>query len=1213
MVNKLQFWAQGHFDTKIPPYLQSLDAIESAMERLISSTSSHEGSDTPVGDALQRLVRSKVIRYNHQEGELSWRRYSVNLPLSQVCQSLAMTQLSSMSVLFSNYNGLKTMQLKDLKDYVQTTNSVRIIGTCNLYDIERIKLKIANFLTRLDLVFNADIDGRYLAPFLFELNGTVLHAGEWYPMYIDKWNHLLSPESNSEYYKFLKRGNKAFTHRNCGAIVSTDQKIERRMKDSDSNLSESLLIAYRENPRLLPPLSVLQKIKASEWKNVFGENWQQYNASLHADHQIIDEQSPSVKIRLSVMIYNRYNFRSDPNHFGLLLTSITQANNERKASEEIHSRNKRAILTVVLKGAQLVKRAVIYLYRFFQSWFSSILGNNLTNKVVGRSLSLSKNIGNKLTPYWQKLKDRTNKYIAVLRPDHEKSYILQSLGPFHNRLLKHVATGTSKGITAATSKMKFGPGRYSLLTLPRTIPTGFVSRFSTANKRLRKRLLDAWIFAKKNKASLSINAAGIALFSLTDYAVQSSLIPDSGDDESENEFNPLPDIPDCSDRTCYDPDDDDPLHVNPLTEASVVNDLQVIGSNFYYAPEVNQTMRQLLQDEIFPSLNSSSSTAEKLEARRLFTTKNYDISTPNIYDLTIDQTIRQKALVKQRKHNQVVRFKKSFTYAYTIYGDISPSHKKTLICTQQFLGFLTLASRILSPDELFLDQALDLLVSLDLDDRKKYCNEIAQYLLIAYKQLEEQRSSFIKTNYDVAGLSTPPELIQNNTDTTRIVSPLDDLQTADFEVFSTMLRVRGQQSFKVFNSYLDRIVALNEERKFWVANFKMHRLLWQKLTFTPPNVQNDYLQEFVTYFSYISEDGIKTDIDQFLSSTSNLTAIRLYGENLAVGFSTRALESQISSVDLKTLKKDGIAAIVPRKYRNDATNIYDADAQIKSYDELLEAANSDEDFLEFAPELDDFEDETSLDLLNRLQPDVTPPKKIVDQLRNTDQEQTSTSTRDNVVNRIKRHVDEIFQNMTSHPGFLEEHEKLKNDPEAINLFILRSNQGNSYPLRVTDFLKIHQSLKNETMKTYRYHDYIEKHYQYLKKAVKLISDFELDAELMALFADNAVLDKIPPAKRQLISAASSVLKIDPLNTLAEKSALVYSLDRVLRAQNLVSDEKPSHNILLFLSHMNLISTSLLSSAGITVCALCMLYYGIQLYNRKCRLQYSPLTPTVSDN
>ena len=47
-----------------------------------------------------------------------------------------------MSVLFSNYNGLKTLQLKDLEEYVKTTNSVRLLGSCSVYDIERIKLKI---------------------------------------------------------------------------------------------------------------------------------------------------------------------------------------------------------------------------------------------------------------------------------------------------------------------------------------------------------------------------------------------------------------------------------------------------------------------------------------------------------------------------------------------------------------------------------------------------------------------------------------------------------------------------------------------------------------------------------------------------------------------------------------------------------------------------------------------------------------------------------------------------------------------------------------------------------------------------------------------------------------------------------------------------------------------------------------------------------------
>ena len=1144
----------------MPPYLQDLDTIEEAMARLISTTTQGgQNVETAVGDSLARLVRSKVVKYNHGKGELSWRRYSVNLPLSQVCQSLAVTQLSSMSVLFSNFNGLKTLQLKDLEEYVKTTNSVRLLGSCNVYDIERIKLKISEFLTRLDLVFNIEVNGKYLAPFFFKLNGTILHAGEWYPLYVDRWNYLLSPESNSDYYNFMKKGEKAFTHRNCGAILSSDQKTERRMRTFDRSMAEALLTAYRDDPRLLPPLEILKKIKVSEWKTVFGARWKHYNDSIYAEHELETARSPSVKIRLAMMVYNRYNLRTDPNHFGLLLTSITQANNERRRSEQMHSRNKRAILTVVLKGAQLVKRAIIYLYNFFKNWFNSVVGNTLTNKVVGRSLGKLQKIGKKVTPYWDQMKAQSKKYITVLRSAPEKAYILKGLGPFHNKLLRHVATGTSRGLAKATSKMKFGPGRSALLTLPRTIPTGFISRFSTAGKRLRKRLLDAWTFAKKNKASISINAAGIALFSLTDYALQSSLLPDSDsgyDADEENDFDPLPDLPECLDRECYDPpDQDDISHINPLTEASLVNDLQAIG-NFYYAPEVNQTMRQLLQDEIFPTLNSSASTAEKLEARRIFTTKNYDLTVPNIYDLTIDQTIRQKALLKQRKMNQVQRFRKSFTYSYTTYSDISPDHKKALICAQQFLGFLTLSSRILSPDEMFLDQSLDLLVSLDLDDRKAYCNEIYQYLMIAYQQLDEQKASIIQTNFDVAGMSTPPELVQNITDnndieTPTIISPLNDLQAADFDAFSVMLRVRGQQSFKIFNSYLDRIIALNEERRFWIQNFKMHRLLYQKLPFNPPNPCNDYLQEFVTYFSYISDDGVKNDIDQFLLNSANLTAIRLFSENLAVGFSTKSLESQISPVDLKTLKKDGIKAIVPLKYRQGTNDIYNGDATIKSYDELLDAANSNEDFLEFAPQLDDYEDMTSLNLNAKLQPDMTPSKKIVDQLKN----RTSDSNQNNVVNRIKRHVDNVFQNLTAHPGFLEEHKKLMNDPESINLFLLRSKFGHSHPLRVTDFLRIHQTLYNDTMKSYRYHDYIQQHYQYLRKAVDLIKDFELDGELMALFADPAVLEEIPPHKKQLIEAASTILRIDPLHSLAEKSALVQSLDRALRAQKIASDGK----------------------------------------------------------
>ena len=1192
------------------------------MARLIATTTQNgQNSGSAIGDSLARLVRSKVVKYNQGEGELSWRRYSVNLPLAQVCQSLAVTQLSSMSVLFSNYNGLKTLQLQDLEEYVKTTNSVRLLGSCSVYDIERIKLKIAEFLTRLDLVFNVEVNGKYLGPFLFKLNGTILHAAEWYPMYIDKWNYLLSPESNSDYYNFMRKGEKAFTHRNCGAILSSDQKTERRMRTFDSNMAESLLTTYKDNPRLLPPLEILEKIKATEWQNVFGSRWKEYKNSIYAEHQLVNEQSPSVKIRLAIMVYNRYNLRTDPNHFGLLLTSITRANNERRKSEQMHSRNKRAILTVVLKGAQLVKRAVIYLYKFFQNWFNSVLGNNLTNKIVGRSLERLQTIGQKVTPYWQRMKAQSKKYITVLRTAPEKAYILQGLGPFHNKLLRHVATGTSRGIAKATSKMKFGPGRSSLLTLPRTIPTGFISRFSTIGKRLRKRLLDIWTFAKKNKASISINAAGIALFSLTDYALQYSLLPDSdsGDDENEgNTFNPLPDLPECSDSSCYDPkDDDDILHVNPLTEASVVNDLQVIG-NFHYAPEVNETMRQLLQDEIFPTLNSSSSTAEKLEARRIFTTKNYDLTIPNIYDLTIDQTIRQKALLKQRNMNQVTRFRKSFTYSYTIYSDISPDHKRSLICTQQFLGFLTLSSRILSPDEMFLDQALDLLVSLDLEDRKAYCNEIAQYLMIAYQQLDEQKASFVQTNFDIAGLSTPNELVQNITDnndieSTTITSPLNDLQAADFDAFSTMLRVRGQQSFKVFNNYLDRIIALNEERRFWIQNFKMHRLLYQKLPFNPPNTHNDYLQEFVTYFSYISDDGIKNDIDQFLLNTANLTAIRLYGENLAVGFSTRSLESQISSVDLKALKKDGIKAIVPLKYRQGTNNIYDGDAQIKSYDELLDAANSDEDFLEFAPQIDDYEDRVSLNLNAKLQPDVTPSKKIIDQLKN----QTSSSNQNNVINRIKRHVDDVFQNLTAHPGFLQEHKKLMNDPEAINLFLLRSKFGHTHPLRVTDFLQIHQTLNNDTMKSYRYHDYIQQHYQYLRKAVNLIKDFELDPELMALFADSAVLDEIPSHKKQLIEAASTILRIDPLRTLAEKSALVQSLDRALRAQKIASDGKSKEKrstLLSFAEYFNLKETlsplSFMVMAAAVLFTLCCTYCWLCRANHKP--SYTPVTTTVED-
>lgn len=1121
------FWTKGHFDQATPPYLQSLDKIELALTRLMATTSSHEDSSSPVGDILQRLIRSKVIKYNHNETALNWRRFSISLPLAQVCQSLAITEISSLSVLFSNYNGLQTLQLNDLQDYVHTVNSVKFTGVCNLYDTERVRLKMIEFLTTLDLVFNAEIDGRYLLPFFFQINGTVLNAMEWYPQYVDRWNYLLSAESNSEYYKFLKHGAKYFTHRRCAVLISSAQYIDDRLKTG--HLTKTVLEAYKSNPSLLPPLRILQNSTAEDWESVFGDQWQKMNNSFHYEHQLYEDQTPNARIRLSVMIYNRYNFKSNPNDFGLLLHSITEENNLRKKSEEVHSRAKRTVITVLLKGAQLVQKAIMYLYKYFQGWFQSVVGNNITSKVIARSTGIRNTIGNKLTPYWKKLQEQQHSYIAVIRSRYEKSSILKSLGSFHNNLLRFVPTGTAK----ITPKLKLGAFRYSHLTLPKTIPTGFISRFSAANKRLRKRFLDTWVWAKRNKASLATNAAGIALFGLTDYAVMSSF----ADSEDPLE-DPLEEIPSCSDPSCYDPDA--ALHTNPLTESSLVNDLQIIGSNFYFAPTVNQTIRELLQAEIFPRLDNSTNTDEKLQVREMFTNENYDITRPNIYDVTIDQQIRQKALIQQRNLNQVNRFRTSFTYKYATYSDISPSHKKSLVCTQQFLGFLTLASRILQPDEFFMEQALDLLVSLDTDDRRNYCNEIRNYLLIAYKQIEEQRTAYTESNFDVASLPDLGRLTNDFSNVTLISPDKNDLQADNFEAFAVLLRVRGQQTFRLFNEYLDRILAMDQERQYWISNFKIHRLLWQDLGFTPPNVQADYLQEFVTYFTYLTQNNLKPLIDQFIQSQKNLTAIRLWSENLVVGFSTSALEREISSVDLKALKKHGLNAIVPKKSKSE----FDADAQIKLYDELLEAANHNEDFLEYSPELDEYEDETSLRLINELQPGVTPPKKWLDKMKKMQEEKKKQAEENNdVVNRIKRHAEGIFKNITMHPEFQNEKATFLSNPENMARFLTRSKFENN-PLSLTDYLTIHRNLQNDTRR-YRYSEYIEAHYSYLKMAAKLIIENDLEPELMCLFADPAVLEEIPLEKRRLIEASHTVLKIDYLPTLMERSSLVKSLTRVI--------------------------------------------------------------------
>ena len=155
------------------------------------------------------------------------------------------------------------------------------------------------------------------------------------------------------------------------------------------------------------------------------------------------------------------------------------------------------------------------------------------------------------------------------------------------------------------------------------------------------------------------------------------------------------------------------------------------------------------------------------------------------------------------------------------------------------------------------------------------------------------------------------------------------------------------------------------------------------------------------------------------------------------------------------------------------------------------------------------------------------------------------------------------------------------------------------------------------MKSYRYHDYIQQHYQYLRKAVNLIKDFELDGELMALFADPAVLEEISPHKKQLIEAASTILRIDPLHSLAEKSALVQSLDRALRAQKIGSDgkSKVKHSTLPKFAVNWLDETfsplSFMAMAVVMVFTLCCAYCWLCCANHKP--SYSPVTTTVENN
>ena len=140
------------------------------------------GSDN-VADYLELLFHNLVITYPNNITQMKYKDFAMVLPFETLCNSMAVSDKSALSVHFKHNAGLSLQQMGDLQDWLQAFYTVRFrhyrpTQECTIVQRMGLLRKIADFVVWLRFLTEAKISPKDMAPFYFMHKGRLLSAAK---------------------------------------------------------------------------------------------------------------------------------------------------------------------------------------------------------------------------------------------------------------------------------------------------------------------------------------------------------------------------------------------------------------------------------------------------------------------------------------------------------------------------------------------------------------------------------------------------------------------------------------------------------------------------------------------------------------------------------------------------------------------------------------------------------------------------------------------------------------------------------------------------------------------------------------------------------------------------------------------------------------------------------------------------------------------------
>ena len=1082
--------------------------MDEALGKLLELTGG--GTDHSVMDTLSSLLRTTAWNYTEVTDGLKWKDSTQLLPLQSVCNSLTVSQQSELALQFRHHVGLSLTDSKTVEDFLLSAYAVRQIGQCSLYDSEKVWLSASNFITRLDFLRNAKFHPEFLANIVFEIRGRYLHVLQWFPKLIARMKLLFHPSSTSNYYRYLANGAIQFRHRNCTLRMITTELLREQIRKNPHKYSAQVLHDFHTGVGPRPPYLLVQKTPIQYWKRKFGSKALEIRQVMLASYLEHSALTTPEAIKIAIILKNQQLSRTSPGEFELTLQSVTASGKLKKyfyngnstvtapalpdrtltaSGDKPHIRRKRHPIIVFLQGAlRLISQIGQRLIRFFRGWSGTVIGSNL---------------GRAVQRVYSNLQGAAKGWSSQLRTQHSIRQLLGKMGPAQRALTPFVRTRSLGNFPLPVRQLKFGPGRYSSLQLPKPL-TKQLSLFSPEKLQLRQRLVNLYAWTKQNAMLAISTAATTALFGFS--------IAITSDDSNQYICNYT--------ATPY----ADGAHVWQAAQnwQSIVNQ-----TYFIYQPiTMDREQARLLQIDIYGSAMSNGTTGNKTLADLYDSALHeaYDSDVVSIYDLSLPVELRRRALLKIRQKNQLLRELDSMSFTAAKYAQKSPLHERALNNAELFIGILMTGHTTLLPDDKFMDTMIRNLIASN--DLETFCKEVEQYRDLVFIQLQDAWSPETRAKFMHAA-----EGLQDHFTVSDLEQFDKTLDPQAREVFTMVLRKDGREHLYRYNHQMNLLLSAESERRFWKNTYGSHRLLYDQAPVEMPNNRADYLVTLFWFQMYLAEEGRMQEIDDFILAMGRLSLIRLYDENRAVGLPIANLESKIAPQDLKVLKESGLKGIADSKPPDDTT--------FTDYDSLSTLANANTSLIEFSPSLSDYEGDDEGILKN----DLVGLNNIYD---SEDEKNKKRRKRDLYQTRqkrilAKRAADRILSNFTSNEDLMNELHLFAQHPTR-SLLLMERFKRSQGQLDLLDMLQLEEHLQDTKNKVGATTNDLKKMYHdYIVSAISYIKTHPLPGEISALLLTPQQSIDLPDIARAQLQTASRLLKIRPLTSLMEKQALLNYL------------------------------------------------------------------------